>query len=656
MITRSQFSSFPGLRRKPGLAEIEALLDLLPNPALLIDLLSQRLLLANAQALALTAYTRAELLGNSFSSFFKDAGSASFLAAPAAQPVMETLVLSRRNKPNLDVQVIRTDLTPRGQWALLLLEPVHVLEKRHAEHQRHSEIQKSMENINGAFAQTDLEAAIQMALQGSQQITGARLLSVYLQDVDHSAQDLKLERFSHLGPEEILPTQLPVQELVALRTHQFWTPGKRPISGLHRAARAAGLTYVATAPLGPPQALIGFFMLAGDQLIAPEGLDRQIKLLADAVSTLLESHSRFSGLQANLEAELHRSVVFNLIENSVDDGVIVLSPDLTIQRMNRSAERTLGYSSLEAHGRQVSDILITTGSLKPALNLALEGIQTLRDETLNLYRRSGQAFHARMSFIPSVENGQVHSIVILFQDLTDQEQIEVQAQQLEQRALLGEVTAIFAHEVRNPINNISTGLQLMAINLGEADPNQELITRLQQDCDRLSELMKSVLAFSRPTEFEMEAVDLGLLIGRLLDRLRPRLANSHVQPHLQVEPGLPPVRGNMRALEQVFVNLITNAIQAMSENGGTVALKVQLVKGQSERRFVEVSVADNGPGIPKEILDRLFQPFFTTKSDGTGLGLAITKRIVTAHRGSIRVNSFPGGTLFQVRLPLMEGK
>jgi len=154
----------------------------------------------------------------------------------------------------------------------------------------------------------------------------------------------------------------------------------------------------------------------------------------------------------------------------------------------------------------------------------------------------------------------------------------------------------------------------------------------------------------------MEAVDLGLLIGRLLDRLRPRLANSHVQPHLQVEPELPPVRGNMRALEQVFVNLITNAIQAMSENGGTVALKVQLVKGQSERRFVEVSVADNGPGIPKEILDRLFQPFFTTKSDGTGLGLAITKRIVTAHRGSIRVNSFPGGTLFQVRLPLMEGK
>lgn len=656
MASRSQLSSLPGLLRKPGLAEIESLLEIYPGAALLVDLRNQRLLLINDQALELCAYPRAELIGKPLVTLFKDADEPAFWATPAPEPMSFTLSLSRRNKPSLDVEITRADLAPSGYWALFSLEPVHVLEKRHAEIQRRVEMQKSMETINAAFAQTGLEAAIQMALQGSQQITGAHLLSVYLQDLDQKGRDPKLERFSHLGPAETLPTQLPAQELVALRTPQFWTPGKRPISALHRAARAAGLTYVATAPLGPPQALIGFFVLAGDSLIAPDSLIHQVKLLADAISTLLEAHSRLSGLQASLDAELHRSLVFNLIENSVEDGIIVLSPDQKIVRMNRSAERTLGYSSLEAHGRPVTDILITTGSLTPALNLAMEGIQTFRDENLNLYRRSGQAFHARMSFIPSIENEKVHDIVILFQDLTEQEHIEVQAQQLEQRALLGEVTAIFAHEVRNPINNISTGLQLMAMNLPENDPNQEIISRLGQDCDRLSELMKSVLAFSRPTEFEMEAVDLGMLIGRLLERLRPRLANARVTPHLQVEPDLPPVRGNLRALEQVFINLINNAIQAMSENGGTVALKVQQVKGQSERKFAEVSVADNGPGIPKEILDRLFQPFFTTKSEGTGLGLAITKRIVTAHRGSIRVNSFPGGTLFQVRLPLMEGK
>jgi signal transduction histidine kinase len=154
----------------------------------------------------------------------------------------------------------------------------------------------------------------------------------------------------------------------------------------------------------------------------------------------------------------------------------------------------------------------------------------------------------------------------------------------------------------------------------------------------------------------MEAVDMGILLNRLLDRQRPRMARSRVEPKIQVESGTPPVRGNQRALEQVFTNLVTNAIQAMSDGGGTVALRIQAVPGTASRRFVRVEVADNGPGIPKELQERLFQPFFTTKSDGTGLGLAITKRIITAHKGSIQVNSFPGGTMFQVFLPAMEAE
>jgi two-component system sensor histidine kinase AtoS len=240
--------------------------------------------------------------------------------------------------------------------------------------------------------------------------------------------------------------------------------------------------------------------------------------------------------------------------------------------------------------------------------------------------------------------------------LSGAEQIQVQAQQLEQRALLGEVTAIFAHEVRNPINNISTGLQLMAYNLNPDDPHQELINRLQQDCDRLNELMKSVLAFSRPTEYEMEPVDIGGLVSRLVERLKPRMQRVRVEPLVQIEPALLKVRGNPRALEQVFTNLVTNAIQAMNENGGTVAIKIQQIRGGGNRTQVQVDIADNGPGISQELQDRLFQPFFTTKLDGTGLGLPITKRIVTAHKGTIQVTSFPGGTVFHVSLPVMENE
>ena len=115
--------------------------------------------------------------------------------------------------------------------------------------------------------------------------------------------------------------------------------------------------------------------------------------------------------------------------------------------------------------------------------------------------------------------------------------------------------------------------------------------------------------------------------------------------------------GNLRALEQVFSNLINNALQAMSQIGsGDLALKVQPDHSEEGVESVEVSVADTGPGIPKELQERIFQPFFTTKPNGTGLGLAITKRIITAHKGNIQVSSFPGGTVFHVQLPAMEGE
>ena len=269
---------------------------------------------------------------------------------------------------------------------------------------------------------------------------------------------------------------------------------------------------------------------------------------------------------------------------------------------------------------------------------------------MHLYRRYGEAFLALVRIFPVMQADKIEQIIVFIADLSEQEQTRLHTQQLEHRALLGEVTAIFAHEVRNPINNISTGLQLMAMNLPEDDPNQETIARMLQDCDRLAELIKSVLAFSRPMDYEMEPVDLPLLLKRLIERLRPRITHLNVNYELTAEPDCPPIRGNLRALEQVFSNLITNALQAMGEKGGNLFIKVQPVHYEGHK-YIEVSVADTGPGIPKELQDRVFHPFFTTERGGTGLGLAIVKRIITAHKGTIRLTSFPGGTIFHVQLP-----
>jgi len=149
-------------------------------------------------------------------------------------------------------------------------------------------------------------------------------------------------------------------------------------------------------------------------------------------------------------------------------------------------------------------------------------------------------------------------------------------------------------------------------------------------------------------------VDMNLLIKRIVDRWMPRFTRLKVKLNYQMNPGLPKVLGDLRALEQVFINLISNAVEAMSNQGGVLSIRIAPNQELSNRPQLEVMISDTGPGIPDELRERIFEPFVTGKSKGTGLGLAITKRIISAHQGSIWVNSFPGGTMFHILLPIIS--
>ena len=129
------------------------------------------------------------------------------------------------------------------------------------------------------------------------------------------------------------------------------------------------------------------------------------------------------------------------------------------------------------------------------------------------------------------------------------------------------------------------------------------------------------------------------------------MTSYNVEDTIKIVPECPNIRGNPRALEQVFTNLITNALQVMRDTGGKLAVKIQPVRSVENKLFVETSVADTGPGIPPEIQAKIFEPYYTTEKSGTGLGLAIASRIIEVHKGTIEVKSFPGGSVFQVRLP-----
>jgi signal transduction histidine kinase len=133
------------------------------------------------------------------------------------------------------------------------------------------------------------------------------------------------------------------------------------------------------------------------------------------------------------------------------------------------------------------------------------------------------------------------------------------------------------------------------------------------------------------------------------------MSRVNVEAFFQSEIAAPMVFGDARMLEQVFTNLISNAVDALGTRGkGTIAVKISQGSMVGNRPQIVITVSDDGPGIPEKVREHIFEPFVTTKSQGTGLGLAITKRIVTAHRGSITLNSFPGGTMFFVNLPASE--
>jgi signal transduction histidine kinase len=312
----------------------------------------------------------------------------------------------------------------------------------------------------------------------------------------------------------------------------------------------------------------------------------------------------------------------------------------------------LGYSIDEVKGNKIEEIIVGKRPITQILNTISKDEVKLHDlGDFSLHRRDGQPILINLRAIPLFYDGQSEGMAILLSDLSQHEEFRIRTKQLEEQALLGEVMAIFAHEVRNPINNISTGVQLLSSNFAADNPIQEEINRLKIDLDRLTELMKSILSFSKTKEYKIESVNIEIMIRNLMERWRLGMSRNNILPRIQCTPNIPNVKGDKRALEQVFTNIIQNALNAMKNQGGVLGIRIESAKTSGVLKMINVDVSDTGPGIPEDIRDRIFELFFTTNKYGTGLGLAITKRIVSAHNGQIKVESFPGGTVFKIKLP-----
>lgn len=225
----------------------------------------------------------------------------------------------------------------------------------------------------------------------------------------------------------------------------------------------------------------------------------------------------------------------------------------------------------------------------------------------------------------------------------------------ERLASIGELAASVAHEIKNPLAGISGAVQVLAEGYAEDDPRREVTAQIIQQCQRMDKTIRDLLDYAQPLQAEMGTVDMNEVLDRSLFIAIPNPAKSPVAIQRSYGKELPQIIGDGKHFEQVFLNLILNAVQSMPE-GGNLRLSTRVVDkgpGGAEGTFMEVRVADTGAGIPAEARSKIFSPFFTTRTRGTGLGLSITRKIVEQHGGSISFTSETGkGTTFTVLIPL----
>jgi signal transduction histidine kinase len=232
------------------------------------------------------------------------------------------------------------------------------------------------------------------------------------------------------------------------------------------------------------------------------------------------------------------------------------------------------------------------------------------------------------------------------------EQAQEEARRSERLAALGQLTAGLAHEIRNPLAVIKGSAETLTRRLQSADPvTTEVAGYISSEVNRLNTIVTRFLNFARPLKLERRPTQIPPLLDRALKVAYERWPEAKVEVAQQYSENLPEMSVDPDLCEQAFVNLVLNAYEAMTDTGGRLTVRVGAANSDG-RRGVEVGIEDTGPGIPPELHEQVFNPFFTTKKEGVGLGLSLVSKIVDDHRGWIRISSEPGkGACFRLFLP-----
>lgn len=394
------------------------------------------------------------------------------------------------------------------------------------------------------------------------------------------------------------------------------------------------------------------------------------------------------GQQAQQALRLSEARMHAILATAVD-AIIVIDERAAVETFNPAAERMFGFAAEEVIGHNVSMLMPQPyrcehdDYLEHYCRTGQRRIIGIGREVSG-QRKDGTSFPADLA-VSEAWLGERRVFVGIVRDITERkeaeaalregnrrleetlaalqaknEEVNVMTQQLWQAAKLatvGELAASIAHELNNPLATVTVRVESLLAQTAENDPKRRPLEIIEQEVERMGNLVANLLQFSRRGQRQMSSVDVADELEKSLELIRHHLRNRRIQVVQEFIPDLPIIQADRQQLRQVFLNLLTNAIDAMPE-GGTLTLRTDLEALSSGKRLLVIEFADTGVGIPAEHLPRVMEPFFTTKEEGkgTGLGLAICRRAVQEHGGTVHISSEVGkGTTIRIALPIGNG-
>lgn len=353
---------------------------------------------------------------------------------------------------------------------------------------------------------------------------------------------------------------------------------------------------------------------------------------------------------------------FRRLVAGMRNGVVAITRDGNVAEMNAEAARIFQIKRTQRTvGRHFSEVLAKHPDMVRVLHSAFELSHLPNRAELRL-RTTGKVIGYTLSHVRD-EHGRSTGVALFFKDLTKVEQLEERERLRDRLVALGEMAAAIAHEVKNPLAGIEVmaGLLKRQAAVVDSPDAQSLLNDIIGEAKMANQIVHEALEFVRPIRLQVERTAIVDVLQSAVTLAETKVPRRAIRLQIHADNGLPPIQGDHHQLCQLFTNLLINAFEALEGRGtvdvsareGVLEEDVHGASGDAQAtRTVVVEVADNGPGVPKELRDRIFNAFFTTKPQGSGLGLAIVRKVVDAHDGRIDIQTGAHGTRFRVTLPV----